>query len=182
MKIIFPILSAGVSFFSRPIDAPTLNKHKILQGLLLSVGLAFPCHAKQAPADMKKFNLLCPANEICPKLRKVYGDCVQNKKTACDLFIDTFRKLLPEYDCQRSSDAGSTINYIVPAIWLCGEENVEKYIDFAAKSSLPKAKKLFASPEFRNSLDGKLAEQYFDRSLDAEKRFKHPTKKAGIRH
>lgn len=132
--------------------------------------------ASEAPSDMKQFNMNCPAQKLLPVLDAAYHEC--NKgfvNGSCERFVQTFRQLLPEYDCQRSFDAIPTQNFIVPAIWLAGDGALEDYVHLLSRMSsgkdrtftdewfrkdIAEAKKLFASKEFQEILDGHLSEEY----------------------
>lgn len=135
----------------------------ILYGLLLASVVA----AKEAPHGMKVFNKNCPAPVLCKKVSEDMELC-KSKKKNCDSFLSNYWKLLPEYDCQRPFDHTPKVDYIVPAVWLCG--NDEELLRFLSKMKSPGALKLFGSDELRNSLDGDLAEEYLDMSLAASKK------------
>ena len=111
---------------------------------------------------MTKFNQACPAQRLLPKLENEYQSCVRKQSPACERFVAVYRELLPEYDCQRPYDATPTVNYVVPAIWLAKDN--EKYVELLSKIQLESARTLFASPEFRRTLDGYVAEMYRDKS------------------
>ena len=129
--------------------------------------------AEIAPSGMKEFNKICPAQKLCPDLEKYYQACKKKPNSeVCNKFIDTMKQLSPVYDCQRSFDK----QYIVPAIWLCGENRretgasyTETYYELLSKLKLKEAKEYFASPLFRNVLDGHMAEEYYDKSERLEK-------------
>lgn len=70
-------------------------------------------------------------------------------------FVSLLRKVLPEYDCQRPFDRG----YIVPALWLA-DAAAEDYVRLLSRLDFPEARHLFASKEFREALDGALAEEF----------------------
>ena len=123
--------------------------------------------AREAPAEMTTFNQVCPAPELLPRLEAEYQSCLREQRAGCDAFVDTYRKLLPEYDCQRSFDATPRVNYIVPAIWLSRDH--EKYVALLSKLKSKSARGLFASPEFRRTLDGYVAEMYLEKSEALER-------------
>ena len=128
--------------------------------LVMFALLSFPnAFAKKAPPTMKEFNKKCPAPELCKEMSRSMDGCQSGKKDACSEFVNSYRKLLPEYDCQRSFDSTPTENYTVPAIWLC-EDTHEKFLDFLSKMKAPNSVKLFGSQELRDTLDGHLAEEY----------------------
>jgi hypothetical protein len=150
--------------------------------------------AKEAPASMHEFNVKCPTKALAPVLDRAYHECNNGYDIAdgsCQKFVDVYRQLLPEYDCQRPFDAGPK-PYIVPAIWLVGDAAMEDYVrllwrmasqkdkmfrDKFSNGSFSKAvsdaRVLFASVEFRNTLDGALAEEYVGRTKQIERELKH---------
>jgi hypothetical protein len=134
--------------------------------------MAHAAGASEAPPDIQDFNVECPAKDLCPKINESYQACLKQNESDCGEFVDVFKKLLPEYDCQRPWDATESIKYIVPAVWLCGDDNLPKYVAQLSSLKIRKARVLFASPEFRNMLDGILAEEYTDQSLAVEKEMK----------
>ena len=153
---------------------------KAILTAFLAMWFALPSHADPAPEGMKEFNKRCPAEHLCPVLEKAYQDCKSSKeRTRCVEFVETMRKLSPLYDCQRSFDSTPTVNYIVPALWICGEthrENDEpvtdQYLEFLSKLRLPEARAYFASKEFRRVLDGHYAEMYLEASEKLESELK----------
>jgi hypothetical protein len=151
-------------------------KHMKLFLITLIITISGPLYASEAPSSMKQFNVTCPTQKLLPVLDRAYHDCNNGfVNGSCEKFIETFRQLLPEYDCQRSFDATPTKNYVVPAIWLAGDGALEDYVRLLSRMSSPKdkmftdklfkkasleAKKLFGSKEFQAILDGALAEEY----------------------
>lgn len=139
----------------------------------------------EAPAEMSQFNVACPASSVLPVLDHAYHECSNGfLNGSCEKFIESFRQLLPEYDCQRSFDATSTKNYIVPAVWLAGDGALEDYIRLLSrlasskdKTLTPKhfrkaiasARKLFGSKEFQRVLDGAIAKEYLPLSRSVER-------------
>lgn len=137
------------------------------------------------PVQAKEINVTCPAPKLLPILDAAYHSCRHYADGSCERFVETFRKLLPKYDCQRSFDGDS-----VPAIWLSSDGEMDDYVDLLwrmsssrdqmfANESFPKekeaiaeAKRLFASEEFRSVLDGALAEEYEPRSKKLETQLK----------
>ena len=119
---------------------------------------------------MTIFNKTCPASKLLPRLESAYQSCLSKDRAGCDRFVAVYRKLLPEYDCQRSFDATPSVNYIVPAIWLSKEH--EKYVELLSKLNSRPAQELFGSPAFRRTLDGYIAEMYQEKSEALEKRLR----------
>jgi hypothetical protein len=107
---------------------------------------------------------VCPAPTVLPILERAYQSCASSRRQ-CTLFVEAFREVIPRYDCKRDFDTAP-----VPAIWLAGDRQFEKYVALVARLRTPGARKLFASPEFRSVLDGDVAEQYGNRSRAAERR------------
>jgi hypothetical protein len=156
--------------------------------VILLVTVSTPLIASEAPPDMQRFNVTCPASKLLPVLDQTYHECSNGfVNGSCERFVETFRQLLPEYDCQRSFDATPTKKYIVPAIWLAGDGALDDYVRLLWRMSSSKdkmfssrwfqeasaeAKKLFGSNEFRNILDGALAELYLPRSEEVERKLK----------
>jgi hypothetical protein len=140
--------------------------------------------ASEAPPSVHQFNVTCPAPKLLPILDTSYHECNNGYANgSCEKFVETFRQLLPEYDCQRSFDG----SHIVPAVWLAGNGALEDYVrllwllssskkkmysDKYYKKATMEAKKLFGSAEFRRILDGALAEEYWRRSEQVGKELK----------
>ncbi len=71
--------------------------------------------AEMQPGNMTEANKVCPSEELCPKIEREYQECNKDpKSTTGREFLQTFKKLLPTYDCRRHFD-----NDAVPAVWLC---------------------------------------------------------------
>jgi hypothetical protein len=134
--------------------------------------------ADEAPPGMTKFNVECPAPRLCKVLEASYLGCLKGLSYSCDTFVDAYWQATPKYDCQRPFDATPTRKYIVPAIWLCGSAEGEQYVNLLARLKTSRAQRLFASPQFRQTLDGALAEEFLDKSLNLEKRMKEANGKA----
>jgi hypothetical protein len=133
---------------------------------------SFTVAAKDASPEIKVFNLVCPAPRLLPKLEASYLSCTAGTSASCDEFVAIFRKLLPEYDCQRPYDSTPTARYVVPAIWLAGDPVLDRYLALLAQLKSKAARQLFASPEFRAVLDGDFAEMYRERSQSVERELK----------
>jgi hypothetical protein len=153
--------------------------------LILTLGFCFKAPCTEATRSMKQFNVICPARELLPELDRAYHECDNSFDGSCEKFVATFRKLLPDYDCQRPFDATPTQNFIVPAIWLAGDgplDDCVRLLARLAKSSarsasklyspgaIDAAQRLFGSKEFRHILDGELAEEYLQQSIAVERR------------
>ena len=136
---------------------------------LVLFGLSVTAYAKLAPKEMKEFNKACPAPELCEQITKDMDIC-KSKSKGCEAFLSNYKKLLLEYDCQRKFDHTPRVDYLVPAIWLC--ENHGVLIGYLSKMKSANARKIFGSSALRNSLDGALAEEYFNMSLKVEKSLK----------
>ena len=133
--------------------------------LAISVLATSPASADKAPAGMTQFNVTCPAKRLAPEIDRAFHQCnVGYADGSCERFVNFFRELLPVYDCQRPFDATPSVNYIVPAIWVVGSAEHEDYVRLLAQLKRPFAQVLFASKEFRATLDGALAEEYGPRS------------------
>lgn len=127
-----------------------------------------------APDSMREFNVNCPFASNQSHLEASSRKCGDSDPDACREFVRTFRLLTVISDCQRPFDASPHGNHIVPAIWLAGDENLDRYIALLRELHLsgrfPEATTLFASKEFRGVLDGYFAEVYLEESLDLERR------------
>jgi hypothetical protein len=160
----------------------------IIFTFLIVVSSAF---SSEAPKDMTQFNVRCPAKEIAPVLDHAYHECnngmIRPDYDGCGVFLSSFEKLLPEYDCQRPFDFTPSKKYIVPAIWLVGDGEFEDYLKLLARISLGKdrmfskpvyrhvvksAQKLFISETFRAVLDGCYAEEFRPLSDQVELKMK----------
>ena len=167
---------------SRKIDRPGLLL--MIAAFILAPGFDLKGLCTEAPTSMKQFNLICPARELLPVLDRAYHECNNGFDGSCDKFVDTLRKLLPEYDCQRPFDATPTQNFIVPAIWLAGDGPLDDYVHLLADLAKSKGRKvsrlspetietaqrLFGGKEFQRILDGALAEEYLQLPLPVERR------------
>lgn len=119
----------------------------------------------------------CPADVLCSKWKELAATCAKQRNgKACDAFVDAYAKLAGRYDCKRSFDTEP-----VPAVWLCDEMSrglyptpTEKAAETLSKLKTKKGRSFFASPEFRSTLDGDIAEQYLTKSEAAAKRAKRP--------
>ena len=157
---------------------------RILAAVALASVFLIAGHAggREAPGDMKRFNVTCEAIELCPLLKQQREKCEQSELKNCDEFIGTMRRLLLEYDCQRPFDskaANGRAEYVVPAIWLCPitidessvliEDPFEDALETLVRLKSGQALQLLASKELRGSLDGHYAEVYLEESIRAEK-------------
>ena len=141
--------------------------------IILLLSSPFEMSAMKAPKEMKKFNMVCPAQELCPLLDQAFDSCYStNKAQVCSTFVYIFKKLIPTYDCQRAVDHTPSADYIVPGIYICSHEKQWNYFEMLSKLEIPEAEELFASPEFRSILDGEFGEGFRDLSLNKEKEIK----------
>ena len=158
--------SVVMSLFPNTAYVTHVNLRAIATAVVL---FAVPAMAREAPAGMSQFNRECPAKMLLPRLGEAHKACVAGTAAACSQFVELFRQLLPEYDCQRPFDSTAKANYIVPAIWLAGDERLGNYIELLSKLQTSEARRLFASPQLRAILDGHFAEEYLERSEAAQK-------------
>jgi hypothetical protein len=129
--------------------------------------------AKEAPKGMTEFNVTCPAGELCPLLELSFDSCKSSKKEqVCSIFVEIFKNLVDDYDCQRPFDNTPTKNYIVPAVWLCGSSELWDYVELLSNLEYPDAQDFFASSEFRSILDGALGQRFREQSRKTEKMLK----------
>lgn len=117
-------------------------------------------------ADAASASMTCPVPTVLPILERSYDTCRRSGR-GCGLFLEAFVELIPRYDCQRSFDTSP-----VPAIWLAGDRQLERYVSLVAHLRTRSARRLFGSAEFRSVLDGDLAEQFSDQSRAAERRLR----------
>ncbi len=147
--------------------------------LLMCSLIASPPIAKadETPQTKKQLNIDCPSKELCPKMESLYQECKRDYSApACLQFVMTFKQLLPVYDCSRSFDRNST----VPAAWLCDGQRgnkkapyeFEDYVRLLSHLKSDEARRLLGSKEFRNVLDGAVAEEFGGKSLQIEKKLK----------
>ncbi len=151
-------------------------KFNVYPACLIFIFLSASTAAAQvSSSNMNKFNVTCPSEELCPQMEKEYQECYKNRQSsACTAFLQTFKKLLPTYDCHRSFDTDS-----VPAVWLCEGQRaddkrgeLEDYVELLSQLKTQESNRLFGSEKFRQILDGALAEDYYDKSVKVEKKMK----------
>jgi hypothetical protein len=147
-----------------PLTRPPLGRVSLRAGVFVVLGALTPVSTPGVPQEASTAN--CPAAQLLPTLEKEHGKC-RAHRGQCSAFVGTFRQLLPRYDCRRPFDTAP-----VPAAWLAGDEQLEKYVELLAHLRTPEAKALFGSEEFRGILDGVLAEQYRAKSIAAEKQLR----------
>lgn len=157
---------------------------RLLFFLMLSLPAAV--FAKAAPLGMTQFNKSCPAPAECEKLREAQNQCRSKAgevHEACHEFIQIYRRLLPEYDCERPEDYNPQQPQVVPALWLC--QNFEEATQWLSQMKSKGARRLFGSENFRRILDGDMAEAYLAKSKQVEQTLKknrhHGKKKADAR-
>lgn len=104
----------------------------------------------------------CPVPLIIEKMNKVYNECIKNPNNQSNdsEFVSLFKLLLYRYDCKRDYDFKP-----VPAWWLINSEDPEKWINFLAGMKYKPGRILFGSKLFRETLDGAIAETYYDSSI-----------------
>lgn len=124
-------------------------------------------------SNVLAFENACPAPQMCTQFKNELETCTNSKTSKnCANFINTFQKLTPHYDCKRSFDTQP-----VPAIWLCEDFSApgphEKGVMLLSKLKFKSARIFFASEELRSTLDGALAEEFYDQSLALSKKLKH---------
>ena len=149
-----------------------------MRGRLVLLASAFVlgsgASGSKAPDSMREFNVNCPFASTQRHLEASSRKCGDRDPGACRDFVEAFRLLTVVSDCQRPFDTSPRGNHIVPAIWLAGDENLDRYIELLRGLHLsgrfPEATALFASKEFRGVLDGYFAEVYLQESLDLERR------------
>ncbi len=130
--------------------------------------------AKDVSDNTLESNRNCPFKTRYIKLDMAYHECIKGfSNGSCDRFIEEIKIFLPEYDCQRSFDSVQGKEYFVPAIWKTGAaqedytsllyklaSSDEFYKEEWFETARRKAKEVLLSREFKNTLDGHLAEEY----------------------
>lgn len=115
----------------------------------------------------------CPMPELEDKINKAYRDCIQSPED--EKKISTFIKLLKQsmykYDCRADFSYEP-----IPAWYLCDDRDVENWFDLLTSLQNIEAKKLLGSELFRSTLDGYIAEIYWEQSIETEKRLLNPGK------
>lgn len=117
---------------------------------LIVLAVSAPAFSKPVTEDMTEFNKRCPAPAECSKLNEAQERCAAKKSSGCRDFVRIYKKLIPEYDCQRPEDTQSEPKQIVPAIWLC--ETYDSALDFLSKLETKDAKQLYGSESLKESL------------------------------
>ncbi len=115
----------------------------------------------------------CPFPEKYLEIDRAYHQCANGqvrKGESCELFVKSIVTLFPKYNCMRSFDTEP-----VPALWLFDAAS-EDYIKLLYEMASGKnkmfndmrfsnetfiAKEIFLSQEFREVLDGHIAEKYY---------------------
>lgn len=156
--------------------------------LLLFSGFTYAEQQPTVPQKKHRSNFTCPAKKLLPQLDTDYHEChaLYGGEESCLRFIETYKKLLPKYDCEYTDDYGGTWNN--PAIFMARSPGAfEDYTNLLMRLSLaeeynfsevrmPKAvheaRIVFGSKKFRNILDGDFAESYFDQSLKIAKKLR----------
>jgi hypothetical protein len=107
----------------------------------------------------------CPAPKLLAEFDSAFHECSHGMQNgSCKRFVEIFRQLIPKYDCRRSFDTSP-----VPAAWLASSAALEDYVRLLSTLHDAAARKLFSSAEFREILDGALAEDYMELSRKVEK-------------
>ncbi len=136
------------------------------------------CLAAEAVDTSTQLNVTCPAQKLGPLIDNYYHEChsgmVKAEDNSCERFVGTFKELMPEYDCARTTDMSVAETHTVPAIWLLGPGQFADYhtlvhdLVFNKMYSTPvysKARKeaaaLFFSEEFKRVVDA-AGEEYAD--------------------
>lgn len=133
--------------------------------LILNSGAVF---GKEASSEMKTFNKSCPASKLCKLLDLTMHKCSRYDEKACAVFVDTYKKLVPEYDCQRTTDKQADKKWVVPALWLCEDRRL--FTIWISAEPTKSIIELFASDDFRKTLDGSLAQDFEEKSKSTQKK------------
>ena len=115
----------------------------------------------------------CPFPGKYIEIDRAYHQCTNGQVkegASCEFFINNITTLFPKYNCMRSFD-----NEPVPAIWLfdaASEDYIQLIYEMASRSNpifndqsfkneVAQAKEIFLSQQFKQILDGHLAEKYY---------------------
>jgi hypothetical protein len=111
----------------------------------------------------------CPMPDLQYKINNAYNECIKNPNDMDKEkeFVELFEKALHTYDCMRTYDYEP-----VPAWWLCDHEDTYNWLRLLSQMSSLEAKKLFGSSLFRSTLDGSIAELYYEESQKIGEQFK----------
>lgn len=108
----------------------------------------------------------CPAPKVCSDMDRQLQACIKEKKKAeCVKFVTSYKSALGKFNCKRSFDTQA-----VPAIWLC--DGHEFFTDELSKMKTDYAKRVYGSAEFRETLDGGIAEAHREESEKVGKSLK----------
>ena len=110
---------------------------------------------------------LCPLRDLGPRIAAAYDAYLKNPEDSgrAHEFVKLMTEGMQKYDCP--CELGKQAAY--PAIWLWGDLDIAKWYEVLAGMKDEEAQKLFASDLFRSTLDGGIAEEYWDKSLAVEK-------------
>jgi hypothetical protein len=113
-----------------------------------------------------------PVYDLSVKIRQSFSVCTvdSNNNQAVEKFVYLLEKSmirkLYKYDQQGNNNK---FEKPVHAWWLMDTEEVEKWFDFLSKANNIHARRLLGSQKFRDTLDGEIAEVYYNLSLNVEK-------------
>jgi hypothetical protein len=122
----------------------------------------------------------CLKPEFFLKINEAYKACLKNPedKLKANRFVRLLKKTMYKYDCRRNYDFSP-----IPAWWLCGEgkdyqkvssyDDPNKWFHLLSKLKIKEARELFGSELFRSTLDGEIAEMYFEDSKKLGKTLKN---------
>ena len=124
------------------------------QEVLTSAGQHGFVHESRIKTITQQNTNYCPVEDHLSSIRQSYLACQESPQSAaCTDFSKQITNVLPTYECYRSFDTTP-----VPAAWLLDDQEWEAYVALVKANQSTWARNLYASPMFKASLDGFLAE------------------------
>jgi hypothetical protein len=147
-----------------------MSRRTIFMLMLIFAGTK--CFASEVVGSGTQFNVKCPAQKLRPLIDNYYHEChsgmIKSEYNSCVRFVETFKELMPEYDCARSIDMSGVKKYTVPAISLLGPG---QFSDYHALVHDLVFKKIYSGPEYskaRKEATSLFFSEEFKKVLDAE--------------
>lgn len=117
----------------------------------------------------------CPPRSVCEELERHRADCKSGKSGACDRFVDAFEGLLSPCDCTDGDGRPRCMKVGLDSCFEVSPGDTHLF-DAAlltmadlAKSKSGRARRVFASQNFRDMLSGEYADVYWEDSVNAER-------------
>jgi len=111
----------------------------------------------------------CPTPKLCNTVARLYKKSLSDtsNENNASAFVEQLGRMMGKYDCRRSFDYEP-----VPAWWLCNSDAPDQWFHLLFRLNSEKSRALFGSKRFRDTLDGYIAEEYYDKSIDIEHEIK----------